>query len=257
MRKIIALVLIATVFVSCKSKQKVFGEKGANEAKTVVEIIKGHYANEKDFNKLYIKAKVRYSDKYTSQRLSADIRVSKDKKILVSLKFLGITMAKALITPEKVSYYEKLNHTYFEGDYAMLSRWLGADLDYTKVQNLLLGNALYDLKEDTYTAKIDNEFYNLESNSKGIVKTFSFEGANYLLKKENIQQGKGIEIRSLSVAYPEHVEYPEAILPASINIEAVQKDKVTIDIDYNTVTFDKDFSFPYKVPSGFDQIFLD
>ncbi|AXG73726.1 DUF4292 domain-containing protein [Flavobacterium arcticum] len=257
MRKITALLLLTVVFfTSCKSKQAVLGEQGANKARTTAEIIKGHYANEKDFNTLYIKADVRYSDKHTSQKLSADIRVKKDEKILVSLKFLGITMAKALITPDGVTYYEKLNNTYFDGNYAMLSRWLGADLDYAKVQNLILGKAIYNLKDDTYTAKIESGLYRLSSNSGGIMKSFLFEGSNYLLKRENIAQG-GLDARSLDIQYPAHREYPKAILPAEIKIDAQQKDKVTIQIGYNTVTFDEDFSFPFNVPQGFDQIFLD
>ena len=257
MKKITALLLLTGVlFASCKPKQAVLSEQSAEEARTTVEIIKGHYANEKDFNTLFIKADAKYSDSHTSQKLSADIRIKRDEKILVSLKFLGITMAKALITPDRVSYYEKLNGTYFDGNYAMLSRWLGADLDYAKVQNLILGKAIYNLKDDVYTAKIENGLYALQSNSGGIMKSFLFEGSNYLLKKELISQG-GLDSRSLDIQYPAHREYPKAVLPAEMKIDAEQKDKVTIQIVYNTVTFDEDFSFPYNVPSGFDQIFLD
>lgn len=256
MKKIMALGLVVMALVSCKPKQAILAEQSADEARTAAEIINGHYANDKNFKTLYIKADARYSDKNTSQKLSADIRIKKDEKILVSIKFLGITMAKALITPDNVSYYEKLNGTYFNGNYAMLSRWLGADLDYTKVQNLLLGKALYNLKEGRYTAKIENDLYSLKSGSGSIMKEFLFEGANYLLKKELITQG-GMEARSLNIQYPAHREYPEAVLPAVIKIEAEQKDRVSIDIEYNTVTFDDDFSFPYEVPSGFEQIFLD
>jgi hypothetical protein len=49
-------------------------------------------------------------------------------------------MAKASITPTSVSYYEKIKGTYFEGDFSALSQWLGTDLDYNKIQNMLLGS---------------------------------------------------------------------------------------------------------------------
>ncbi|NDI98581.1 DUF4292 domain-containing protein [Flavobacterium sp. LaA7.5] len=256
MKKITALMLTIILLASCKSKQAVLNEQSADEAKTTAQIVNGHYANEKSFKTLFIKADARYTDSNTSQKLSADIRIKKDEKILVSLKFLGITMAKALITPDNVSYYEKLNNTYFDGNYAMLSKWLGTDLDYNKVQNLILGKAIYNLKDDAYTAKIENGLYRLSSNSGGIMKSFLFEGSNYLLKKELISQG-GLDARSLDIQYPAHREYPKAVLPAEMKIDAEQKDRVTIHIEYNTVTFDEDFSFPYDVPSGFDQVFLD
>lgn len=263
MKNITVLCLVLALFASCKPKQAILAEEYANENKTAVQIIKGHYANSKDFKTLYIKADTRYNDKHTSQKLSADIRIKKDEKILVSIKFLGITMAKALITPNNVSYYEKLNNTYFNGNYAMLSKWLGTDLDYTKVQNMLIGKALYNLKEDYYTAKIENGLYSLKGKSGNLLKEFLFEGSNYLLKKEQISQ-QGTEPRNLTIQYTAHREYDDVILPAKIKIEAEQNDRVTIDIDrvtidieYNSVTFDEEFSFPYSVPSGFDQIFLD
>src|SRR6478609_6704017 len=116
----------SSVLVSCKAKAKV-----ANESKSVDEkrmsaerIIKNHYVNKNDFNTLYIKSNVRYSDDKQNQNLTAEIKIKKNEQILVSIRFLGITMAKALITPTTVSYYEKLNASYFEGDFSTLSKWL-------------------------------------------------------------------------------------------------------------------------------------
>jgi hypothetical protein len=54
-------------------------------------------------------------------------------------------MAKASITPTSVSYYG----TYFEGDFSALSQWLGTDLDYNKIQNMLLGEPLIYQKGNT------------------------------------------------------------------------------------------------------------
>jgi hypothetical protein len=45
-----------------------------------------------------------------------------------------------------VSYYEKIKGTYFEGDFSALSQWLGTDLDYNKIQNML-GEPLDDLSK--------------------------------------------------------------------------------------------------------------
>jgi hypothetical protein len=37
---------------------------------------------------------------------------------------------------------KKIKGTYFEGDFSALSQWLGTDLDYNKIQNMLLGEPL-------------------------------------------------------------------------------------------------------------------
>jgi hypothetical protein len=256
MKKITAVTLLLITLASCKTKQAVVAEQAASEDRNAREIISGHYKVPKNFETLHINADARYRDPKQSHSVSADIRIEKDQKILVSIRFLGITMAKAMITPEKVSYYEKIGNRYFEGDYKLLSRWLGTDLDFNKVQNLLIGEALYDLTKGSYTSAIENGQYKLSGKERSLTKQFLFEGANYLLKKQLIAQG-GQEPRSLDIAYPAHKEYPKAILPTEIKIEAEQKDRVAIDISYNNVTFDEKLSFPYDIPEGFEQIFID
>lgn len=258
MRKILALIFALAALASCKTKQAAatVTEQAVGESKAANEIITGHYKNKKDFKTLKISASADYKDDKQSHSMTAEIRIKKDETILVSVRFLGITMAKAIITPKRVSYYEKIGNKYFDGDYAMLSRWLGTELDYNKVQNIFLGEAMDDLTKGTYQASVENGQYKLVSKKGTIMKQFLFEGANYLLKKQSIAQS-GPEPRSLDINFPAHKEYPKAILPADIKIDAEQKDKVHIRIEYNSVTFDEDLSFPYSVPEGYDQIFLD
>jgi hypothetical protein len=45
---------------------------------------------------------------------------------------------------------KKIKGTYFEGDFSALSQWLGTDLDYNKIQNMLLGEPLDDLSKGKY-----------------------------------------------------------------------------------------------------------
>lgn len=257
MKKGIVILLVLFSFASCKTKQSLLGEQSVAEARSTKEIVDGHYKNTKDFKTLHIQASASYKDRKQSQRVSADIKIKKDEIILVSVRFLGITMAKAVITPTRVSYYEKIKGTYFDGSYEVLSRWLGTELDYAKVQNMLTGESLYDLTKGMYQASLENERHKLQSMDRSaITKQFFFEGSNFLLKEQKITQG-GKEPRSLDIQYPAYKEYPKAVLPAVIKIDAEQNDTVTIDIEYNTVTFDENLTFPYDVPEGFEQIFID
>ena len=146
MKSILSTFLIVFL-IGCKSKQAV-ATAAANENTEVSKVIKGHYTNDFDFKTLNIRANARYEDEKQSHSMNADIRIKKDEIIWINIKFFGIPMAKAIITPTKVSYYEKLNGTYFEGDFSMLSNWLGTDLDFNKVQNLFLGKAIDDLTKD-------------------------------------------------------------------------------------------------------------
>ena len=61
----------------------------------------------------------------------------------------------------------------------------------------------------------------------------------------------------VQIRYPSHSEVDKIIFPTGLIIDAVQENKKTnINIDYNTVTFNEDLSFPYSVPEGYERIFI-
>lgn len=246
------------LLVSCKAKAKVAGETKIEELSDVSakRIINNFYANKSDFSTLYIKSNVKYRDEKQSQNLTAEIKIKKGEQILVSIRFLGITMAKAHITPTSVSYYEKLNSTYFEGDFSTLSKWLGTDLDYTKVENILIGQTLDDLTKGKYQDSIIDQSYRLQDLSKNNnIKQFFFNKDSFLLEKQIVSQT--IENRMIEVSYSDYKKYGEISVPSDISINAEQdKGKTQISLGYNTITVNEELNFPYSVPNDYKRILI-
>lgn len=256
MKKYFTLVVSVLLFASCKPKA-VLVEGNASTTIAADKVIESHYNNKVDFSTLYIRASARYEDDKNTQNVSADIRIKKDEKILISIRVLGLTMAKALITPTSVQYFEKIGNKYFEGNYEGLSQWLGTDLDYNKVQNMFLGKALDDLRKEKYAVSIMEKLYKLESKSnEKNIKSFLFESDNFLIKRQEINQP--LQDRTLQIVYPDYKKYNEMILPLSLTINArQQKGKTNIEIEYKNVKFNEDLSFPYSVPEGYERIYID
>jgi hypothetical protein len=240
------------VFVDAKAKIDVAKDESMMNSK---KIIQNHYNNKNEFSTLYIRSSAKYKDDNQSQSVAAEIKIKKGEKILVSIRFLGITMAKALITPKEVKYYEKINGTYFEGNYQALSQWLGTDLDFDKIQNMLLAQPIDDLTKENYNLEVGDKFYKLNSIANNTEKSFFLESEHFLLKKQEINQPT--KERTFEVNYTNSQDFASAILPSSLYINAVQKKaKTEISIDYNSITFNEDLSFPYSVPDGYDRIFI-
>lgn len=258
MNKILSVVLLATLLISCKAKKTALPSEGTTTVSdvTIANIITNHYAVKRDFKTAYIKSNIDYTDPKQSLGLSADIRIKRDEIILVSVKMLGITMAKALITPTQVKYYEKLNSNYFEGDYKMLSNWLGTDLDFQKVQNMLIGQTMDELGKGKFKVLSEGSNPKLEEISEGnFAKSFVFEPTTFWLKQQEIQQFS--PERKLLVHYPNYKSYPECVFPQELAIFAIQGDKTTtIAILNKNVTFNEELTFPYSVPSGYKQIII-
>lgn len=256
MKKVFALLLVTLTLGACKST-KIAGdgvsESAASSSKTVLHIVNGHYKNSPDFNTANIRSSTSYKGNGQQLGFDTDIRIEKDKQILITVKFFTITMAKAYITQDKVQYYEKMNSSYFEGDYSMLSKWLGTDLDFQKVQNLLLGHAINDLNKEKLVASLEDGLHKLEStNTKGLESTYYFEDQDLLLKKEALTQQK--ENRSVTISYPNYQKIQDITLPSEINIDAEQEKTIHLNIIYNKVTFNEKLSFPYSVPNNYKRI---
>ena len=240
--------------VSCKAKKVVTG--GAiNESLNAKSIIKAHYANALDFKTIAGKMKIDYEDQHASQGFSVSLRMEKDKAIWISAT-LGIV--KAYITPERVSFYNRLDNTYFDGDFSYLSKLLGTDLDFEKVQSLLLGQAIQDLRVDKYETSIANENYQLQpKKAQDLFKIlFQIEPKYFRISKEQLSQPeKG---RLLQINYTNYQEIDKKIIPNEIAISAAMDgNESLIEIEYKNIEFDRDLKFPYDIPNGFKEITLD
>ncbi|WP_378180356.1 DUF4292 domain-containing protein [Aquimarina sp. SS2-1] len=244
------------ILQSCKGTKAI---SGATVKKLKTEkIVANHYKNAFNFTTINAKVKVRYDDGKQSFSPNVTLRLEKDKKIWVSAKLLGITLAKALITPEKVSYYEKINNTYFEGDFKLLSEWLGTDLDFEKVQQLLLGQALFDLREEKYSASLENQKYRLRPKKELALfeRLFIVNPGSFKIFSQQLKQP--LENRNLLISYGKYQKVGDQDFPKEINILASEGiARTTIMIDYRSVDYNASVSFPFKIPSGYEQVTIE
>lgn len=255
------VLLVVSVFssitlVSCKAKKVVVEASSKDNRLSAAKIIDNHNNNKYDFSTLYIKSNVHFANEKQSQNVTAEIKIKKDEKILISVRFLGITMVKALITPTVVSYYNKINSTYFEGDFGVLSQFLGTNLDFAKVQNILIGKAIDNLDNGKYILSDADQLYRLDNFSeKNFKKSFYFDTNEFLLKKEEIIQSSND--RMIQVAYSHNKVTNGINLPKTIDINAYENMKKTeINFDYNTINVNDELSFPYSVPDGYKRVII-
>jgi len=254
MRKLLYVLIGLVIFTSCKSK-KVITDGTVDNALSAKAIIKNHYQSQLDFKTIAGRMKIDYSDGESSQGVSVSLRMENDNAIWISAPF---GMVKAYITPERVTFYNKLEKEYFDGDFSYLSNLLGTDLDFEKVQNLLLGQAIFDLREEKYKLTQTDTNYQLSPrNERDLFKIlFQVEPQNYKMAVQQLSQP--LKKRLLEINYKDYQNTSGHILPNAVLITAIdQKTKNTIDIEYRNIEFDRELSFPYKIPKGYKEIILE
>lgn len=245
--------ILATLILSCKSSSAVLdGDFDANLP--VKAIIRNHYKNQTDFKTLSGRIKIDFSDGESTQSFSVSLRMEKDKAIWISAP-LG--MVKAYITPERVSFYNKLQNEYFDGNFAYLSNLLGTDLDFDKVQNLLLGQALFDLRDGKYNSMANGTTYELKPRDAmtAIKTSYRIEPQNFKIETQQLSQP--LLKRLLEVRYKDYKKKDNIILPDEIGITSIDTDhRNIIELAYRNIEINRPLNFPYEIPSGYDEILL-
>jgi len=249
------LLLILTVLaISCKSSIALSGGT-IDEKLSAKTIIKNHYRNQPDFKTLSGRLKIDYLDGDAAHSFTVSIRMEKDKAIWISAP-LG--MVKAYITPTRVSFYNKLQNEYFDGDFSYLSQFLGTELDFEKIQNLLLGQALFDLRDGKYDALVhDGTSYELKPKQHhDLFKIFYLiEPKNFMIATQQLSQP--LRKRLLEIRYDDFEPRGKQLLPNEIGITAIDTDKRNIiELAYRNVELNRPLNFPYEIPSGYDEILL-
>ncbi|MFK5959612.1 MAG: DUF4292 domain-containing protein [Lutibacter sp.] len=250
------LILILLVVTSCKTNKNITDTSRIATISTK-KIINNHYNNNFHQQTVYAKLNAKYRGKRMSASVSIKLRLEKDKTIWMSATKLGIPLAKIKITPNRVLYYEKLKRTYFDGDFSLLSKWLGIELDYEKVQNILLGQAVLNLKKGRYNSIISENSYQLspKKNNELFGILFFMNPDNFKLDKQEIRYLKKQQL--LSVSYPKYNDIRGEQFPKNINIRAIDnKNLTTINIEYRSVEFNKKLTFPFSIPKGYKEISL-
>lgn len=249
----IMLIMGMVCITSCKSTKLVSG--GAIDDKlSAKSVIKAHYQNEATFKTLSGKVRISYSDGESSQTVSVSLRMEKDKAIWMSAP-LGIV--KAYITPDRVSFYNKLENEYFDGDFSYLSDLLGTEVDFSILQNLLTGQAIVDLRQEKYAIDITEESYRLVPKLQGVLykSLFRIEPKNYKMALQQLSQP--LENRVLEIAYENYQILDNEILPNEIKIKAITKDNENnIALEFRNIELNGAINFPYSIPKGFKEIEL-
>ena len=254
----LGMIVLVLSLTSCsvfkKKSTAVEGQTVEISNQMTVKDLQKQLAVPTNWNTLRIRANAEYKDEKLDQSIGLEIRIKKNEAILVSAKIGPITMAKALITPKQVQYYERLNSTYFDGDFAMLSRWLGTDLSYQKVEALLLGQVDWQAANKGELTATDKQWEVKWKENPTTEGSYLWNALNAVLVQQKYVQ----KDRVMDVHFSKHGKFEQWVFPQYVAVKATHPEgNNEIKLAYNQFVVNPDISFPYEVPSGFERVTID
>ena len=251
----ITILSIATLFIltSCKSKKNTTKNTSATNM-LFEEVVKNYHKNR--FNKKTVRAsiKAKYRGKSDLPKVSVSLRMKKDKIIWMSIsKFISI--GKLKITPKRVQFYNRLTREYFDGDFTLLSNFLGTEISFKQIQNILTGQTINDLNTKDYNIKAMEKFLSFKPKKQNSLYQLFFllNPENFKPVKQEIQQ----DDKLLEIQYPIYEKINNLYFPKEILVKANDgKQLNTVSIYFKSVRFNEKLSYPFKIPEGYKEIKL-
>ncbi|SDR76506.1 protein of unknown function [Formosa sp. Hel1_31_208] len=240
--------------ISCKSGRSIVASGEVDVKLSAKQLIKESGKRNARFKTLQAKVKIDIIQDLKESSYTVNLRMEKDKTIWISAT-LGL--ARAMITPNRVQFYDKINNQYFDGNYKLLSDLLGVELNFEKVQSLLIGEPLYNLKDDIYIISMSDNSYILQpKDQNALLELFLLFNPSHF-KMDSQQLLQPLKKRFLQIDYLGYQDVEKEILPQNIKIIAVEDtEELNVVLEYKSVSVNEEVRFPFRIPSGFDEIIL-
>lgn len=278
--QIVLYIFIALLAVACKTNQKPAANKftppdttvktAINIDKELVEdkpadsLIAVIRAKDLKFHSLSAKIDVDSDTPKGHNSFGCTMRIVNDSAIWISISpLLGIEAMRVLITKDSIKYINRINKTYFTGDYKLVNNMLQLDADYNMVQSILLGKTYLYYAQKNYLSSIDDKKYllstlpkrklkkaiNEEENPFLIVHANWIDPATFMVDKLFIKDFK--HNRKLEVNYTNFESVEGQFVPHNIDVDVKAEKPAHIKLSYAKITLNKVGTLPFSIPSSY------
>lgn len=270
--KILFLFLIVGVAISgssCKSKKHVL--KTSIKEYGFSYLYARMLENQMEFDYLSAKFSFVYEQDKNKTNLRGQLRIKNDSLIWISITpALGIEAARVLLTNDSVKFINRLNKTYFSGKYELIDSLLNTTIDYSLLQSMLVGNDLTQYDVNKFRSSVDNGMYRMtirerrkikryirkgEIDTRVLVQQIWLDPETFRIARIDVKEQGEEDNKKLQVYYSDYIEVDGQLFPSKVRIEITAQKSVIIDVSFNKTILNKQLSFPFKIPSKYEDLF--
>jgi hypothetical protein len=268
-RGIFAAVVVLMILASgCRSTRSTFKaplkEEGPEYLYSRLE------ENEFRFNTFSAKYAASFSQDRNSSDFTGQLRVIRDSAIWVSISpALGIEMIRLLVTSDSVKYINRIEKSYFVGDYALLWKFLETNVDFDILQALVMGNDFQFYENASFRATVDGREYRLSTSGRRkikkeaestdhypliLVQNIWLDPASFKIMKVDLKEYQK-ENRNLAVNYQGFTDLDGQLVPGKVRIDIMAGGHMVMDVNYNKPALDPSITLPFTIPQNYRRIY--
>jgi hypothetical protein len=210
-----------------------------------------------------------YTNKGKENSFNGQIRVRKDSLIWISLTpMLGIEAVRLMISQDSVKMINRLNDTYFIGDYEYVNRFLNTNIDFDLLQAFLLGNDLQFYEDGKFRASIDRGEYKLstgerrklkkfvrnsQENLKVFIQNIWLDPASFKITHADVKEIRRDNIR-LESTYGSFETIGDQLFPLEMTYIIWADNTIRVNADFSKIILNIPMGFPFKIPASYQPV---
>jgi len=254
--------LIAVCFllltVSCKTKKLVAANQRpvdsiAKKTDDKMAKLNAIRAAQTNFETFSGKAKTHLDIAGNSNDVTLNIRIKRDQKIWISITAIaGIEVVRALITPDSIMLFNRLQTYYIKQPFSYINNVVGKQANYKTVESLLVGNIIPELINENADLQTKADTLTLSGTLQDVVYKLMI-GSGLKATQTNLNnQGAN---QSLVVTNTAFIQSGTRVVPSQIDIISLSKDKkIQLNLHYTKSDFDLPLEYPFSIPARYKEM---
>ncbi|QEC51030.1 uncharacterized protein DUF4292 [Anseongella ginsenosidimutans] len=258
-RYLTCFILLLLLAGGCKTRKKAVegradaGDRLVRKEKEVGAFHEAVQRSDLEFSWLAARGKAEIADGNRNYQVSLNLRMQKDKVIWASVTaILGLEVARAMITPDSIKFFNRLERTYVSQDLDYLREHVHPGISFALLESALTGNSPRYLMESKGQLWEMPGGYRLE----GVEELFS-----YLLRFNQDYKVEKISIREKASGGNFNVDYHNfenrsgKWIPRSVSFTSDASEKeLSIHLTYDTFSLNEPQDFPFTVPGRYKRM---
>jgi hypothetical protein len=262
------LILLAALMLNACSTQKKLirapiKEEGADYLFSKLK------SSELDYQGFTAKFSAEYTNQGKKTSFNGQIRIRKDSLIWLTFSpMLGIEVFRMMITQDSVMFINRMNDTYFVGDYRYVNKFLNSNIDFDILQSFLTGNDLSFYEKGKFRASIDRGQYKLATAGRMKLKREVRSGQeplnvliqNIWIDPQNfkITQANVKEIRKpstqLEATYSEFEKIGEQLFPKENTFDISATNNLHVKVSFSKIMINQPMTYPFRIPKDYHKV---
>lgn len=259
-----SFLLVLVILASCSTQRKIIKAPIKEEgAEYLFKKLKEH---ELQYNWLTAKFSAEYKNKGQSNSFNGQIRIRKDSVIWLTFSpALGIEVFRMMLTQDSVKFINRMNNSFFAGDYNYVNRYLHTNIDFDILQSFLTGNDLSFYENGKFRAGLENNSYKLATAERMKLKKFIRNSQEHLrvliqniyidpesfkITRANVKEIREPNIQ-LEAMYSSFEKIDNQLFPKEMSFDISADNNLSVTVSFNKITINTTQAFPFKIPQSY------